>query len=69
MDGVGPTIIQEEIAKLIEFAWKKSRHLIGGYVICLDNRLEPSVAENFKSMFAAATWEQLFVCLSYRFQI
>ena len=37
-----PTIIQEEIAKLIEI---------------------------FKSMYAAATWEELFVCLSYRFQI
>ena len=57
-------IIKEEIGKLIEFAWKK-----GSYVSCLDNRFGPSVVENLKFMFAASTWEELFVCLSYRFCI
>ena len=46
-------IIKEEIGKLIEFAWKK-----GSYVSCLDNRFGPSVRENLKFMFAAATWEE-----------
>ena len=32
-----------------------------------ENRFGSSMAEKFKFVFAAATWEELFVCLSYRF--
>ena len=54
-------ITKKEITKLIEVAWKKGQTPPHSYVSCLDNRFGPSVTENLKFMFAAATWEELLL--------